>query len=393
MSKFSDALITRVAVRGFRSLENVVVDLEPVTVLVGPNGTGKSSFVDALAFLQQSLTVSPQEAFRSRGGVKQVRTLTGQRPPTLAIEVDIKSRAEGLFSGSYSARFRLKADNTFSIPEEVCEMTTGTERTVHRFVVQHGKWIESVAGAEPKLTRNWLALPVLSGIEYFAPMYNALTTMHPYNVTPEALRAWQESGRGDQLALDGSNAVSVLKQLIDEDEPLYRRIVQAVSQIVPSIREITPKGLARALTLAFSESFVGHKDVSFDASSMSDGTLQVLGILLAVYQPEAPTLVGFEEPETAVHPGAAAVLAEALQEAGLRTQILITTHSPDLITRFDVESLRAVDRTADGVTVIAPIAESQREAIRRRLFTAGEIHRMEGLRPSPPISEESSNDA
>ncbi len=382
MSKFSEALITRVVVRGFRSLENVAVDLEPVTVLVGPNGSGKSSFVNVLAFLQQSLTTSPQEAFRSRGGVKQVRTLTGQRAPILAIEVDIKSRAEGLFSGIYSVRFRLKADNTFSIPEEICEMTTRAERTVHRFVVRHGKWIESVAGAEPKMTQNRLALPLLSGVKRFAPMYNALTAMYFYNIAPDALRAWQESGRGDQLALDGNNAVSVLQRLIGEDESFYRRIVQAVSQIVPSIRDITPKRRAqRALTLAFSESFVGHKELSFDASSMSDGTLQVLGILLAVYQPEAPTLVGFEEPETAVHPGAAAVLAEALQEAGLRTQILVTTHSPDLITRFDVESLRAVERTADGVTVIAPIVESQREAIRRRLFTAGEIHRAEGLHP------------
>jgi predicted ATP-dependent endonuclease of OLD family len=81
-------------------------------------------------------------------------------------------------------------------------------------------------------------------------------------------------------------------------------------------------------------------------------------------------------------------LAEALQEAGLRTQVLITTHSPDLISRFGTEMLRAVERTPDGVTVIAPIIESQREAIRRRLFTAGELHRIEGLRPSQSVSEE-----
>ena len=120
---------------------------------------------------------------------------------------------------------------------------------------------------------------------------------------------------------------------------------------------------------------------------MSDGTLYVLGILLAVYQPRPPTLVGLEEPETAIHPGAAAALAETIQEAGLRTQVLVTTHSPDLITRFDTDSLRAVERI-DGLTVIAPIAKEQREAIRLRLFTAGELHRIEGLRPSRPVPEE-----
>ena len=101
MSEFSEAIITRVVVRGFRSLENVAVDLDKVTVLVGPNGSGKSSFVDALAFLQQSLTASPQEAFQSRGGVEQVLTQTGQRPVTISIKVHIQSRAPGDFAGTY----------------------------------------------------------------------------------------------------------------------------------------------------------------------------------------------------------------------------------------------------------------------------------------------------
>lgn len=391
MSEFSEAIITRVVVRGFRSLENVTVDLDKVTVLVGPNSSGKSSFVDALAFLQQSLTSSPQEAFKSRGGAEQVLTRTGHHPAAISIEVHIKSRAEGMYSGSYYVRFKLSG-KTFSISEETCEMALGSEHTVYRFTVRNGKWVESVAGTKPKLAQNRLALPLLSGTEYFAPMYNTLTLMCFYTITPDSVSALHEPDEGDRLAFDGSNAASVLKRLRAQDETLYLTVVQAVSQVVTSVQAIVPKTRGRRLTLSFEESFAGKQPVSFDALSMSEGTLRVLAILLAVYQAEPPTLVGLEEPETAVHPGAAAVLAEALQEAALRTQILVTTHSPDLITRFDVNTLRAVERM-NGITSIAPIVESQREAIRRRLLTAGEIHRSEGLRPVLSSSEELANDA
>jgi len=398
MSKFSKALITRVVVRGFRSLENVTVDLEPVTVLVGPNGSGKSSFVDALAFLRQALHSSPQAAFESRGGFEEVRTRTGSRPKALSIEVQIQSRAPDTFSGSYFAQFELKTRPKRLAVEEGCEMTIGPstssghrpERAVHRFCVQDGKWTESVEGVEPQLAEGRLALPLMTGLEYFAPMYSALTAVYVYHIGLDTLRAWQRSERGAQSAMDGSNAASVLRRLWEADSASYKRVVQAVSSMVPSIRnvEITTRQRGRELTFAFLESFVGQQYASFRAADMSDGILHALGILLAAYQENPPTLIAFEEPEAAVHPGAAAVLAEALQEAGLRTQVLLTTHSPDLITRFDVSALRAVERTASGVTVIAPIAESQQEAIRRRLFTAGELHRIEGLRPSQSVTEE-----
>lgn len=391
MSKISEALITRVVVRGFRSLENVAVDLGPVTVLAGPNGSGKSSFVDALAFLQEALNRSPQVAFESRGGFDQVLTRTGHRPSTVALEVEIQSRAPEAFSGHYFVRFGLKErPRRLVVVEESCEMLLGPDQVAHRYRVEKGEWEVSVEGIEPQLAEGRLALPLMTSLESFAPMYNALTSIHVYHIGADTLRVWQKSDRGARLLMDGSNSASVLRRLRNNDEPSYQRVVQTISAIVPSIQnvDVTTRQRDREITFTFSESFVGHQDVSFRADSMSDGTLHVLGILVAAYQEQPPVLVAFEEPEAAVHPGAAAALAEALQEAGLRTQVLITTHSPDLLTRFETEMIRAVERTPDGVTTIAPVAESQREAIRRRLFTAGELHRIEGLRPSQSISEE-----
>ena len=381
MVKPSDIQITRVAVRGFRSLENVTVSLSPVTVLVGPNGSGKSAFVDALAFLRQALYQSPQDAFRGRGGIEEVITRTGTKPNCISLEVGLESRTSTPFQGSYRVKFKAIDERTrFSLEEERCEFTMGPEsdRTSGQFVIEGGEWKESIPGAKPRLAENRLGLPLMSSTAEFAPIYDALTSMCFYNIIPDNLKAMQAPEDGGRLAPDGSNAAVILRRLRQTDETLYRTVVKAVSQIVPSIRAITAEKRGNKLTLTFDESFKEKPPVSFDALSMSDGTLRVLGILLAIYQADAPSLVALEEPETAIHPGAAATLVEAIQEAARRTQILITTHSPDLLSRFDVDALRAVERR-DGVSVIRPIAQSQREAIEHRLFTAGEIHRMEGL--------------
>ncbi|MBN1317034.1 MAG: AAA family ATPase [Anaerolineales bacterium] len=389
MIKFPDALITRVKVWGFRSLEKIDVDLEPVTVLAGPNGSGKSSFVDALAFLQEALERSPQAAFEVRGGFDQVLTRTGQKPKSIGLEIQIQSRAPDAFSGQYYVSFRLKdRPKRLVVLEENCEMLLGPDRTPHRYTVKDSEWITTVEGIEPQLAEGRLALPLMTGLEPFVPMYNALTSINVYHIGSDTLRTWQKTDRRAKLLPDGSNAASVLRRLRDNDAPSFQRVVQTLSAIVPSIQNINvaARNKDRDITFTFDESF-GRQDLSFQADSMSDGTLQVLGILVAIYQEQPPVLVAFEEPEAEVHPGAAAVLAEALQEAGLRTQVLITTHSPDLLSRFESEMIRAVERGQDGTTTIAPIAEIQREAIRRRLFTAGELHRIEGLRPLQPTQQ------
>ena len=103
-------------------------------------------------------------------------------------------------------------------------------------------------------------------------------------------------------------------------------------------------------------------------------------MLTALFQDPAPSLIGLEEPELAIHPGAMAVLSDTMMEAALRGQILVATHSPDLIDRLPIECIRAVI-AEDGLTKVGRVAEHQLESVRENLFTAGELHSMEGLQP------------
>lgn len=99
---------------------------------------------------------------------------------------------------------------------------------------------------------------------------------------------------------------------------------------------------------------------------------------------ERVPLVGIEEPEIALHPGAVGALLDALRDAAHRTQVIITTHSPDLLEdkHLDVDSILAVE-AYDGNTVIAPVDEVSRSVVRDKLFTIGELLRIDQLQPDP----------
>jgi predicted ATPase len=118
---------------------------------------------------------------------------------------------------------------------------------------------------------------------------------------------------------------------------------------------------------------------------MSDGTLRAFGMLLAIAQSQAaaataPLLVGLEEPEAALHPAAASVLLAALRRAAAGAQILVTSHSPDLLDNPDIDdgSILAVD-SEEGRTRIGPIDAAGRRVLGDRLFTLGELLRQDQI--------------
>lgn len=146
-------------------------------------------------------------------------------------------------------------------------------------------------------------------------------------------------------------------------------------------------------TLEFRQDMAGAKHPwRFLAQNMSDGTLRALGVLVALFQGNqdyAPTLVGIEEPETALHPAASAALREALVRASSQTQIIVTSHSPDLL---DDRSLSADSFLAvvseGGETHIAPLDQASRDIMRQQLFSAGELLRLNQLAPDRTVLAE-----
>ena len=131
----------------------------------------------------------------------------------------------------------------------------------------------------------------------------------------------------------------------------------------------------------------------FFASNMSDGTLRALGVLIALFQgfdgaESVRRCVGIEEPEVALHPAAAGVLMDGLRDAAEQAQILVTSHTPDLLNNKEIPDDAIVAVVAEhGESRIGPLDEVGRSALRDHLYTAGELLRMNQLRPDPSVFE------
>jgi predicted ATPase len=380
-------LIRRVVIRNYKSIAACDVELGPLTFLVGPNGSGKSNFLDALRFVSDSLRYSLEHALRDRGGIAEVRRQsTAATDFAMRVDFRLPSGAEGHYA------FRIDGlRTTFGVQEEECVVRddpSSPTGSVQFFRASYGEVRDSSLSIEPPAVHDRLYLVNAAGAPPFRPVYDALSSMAFYNLNPEVIREIHAPDPGEFLARDGANLAGVLANLEGRNPPLKSRIEEYLAQVVPGISAVHVLSLGPRDTLAFDYYFESKPTTAtFMSTSMSDGTLRALGILVALFQEQADggsglLLVGIEEPETALHPAASGVLVDAMREAAASRQVMVTSHSPDLLDSpsiADHEILAVL--TEDGITKIGHLDEAGRSVLRDHLFTAGDLLRMDQLRP------------
>lgn len=378
--------LRRVVIKNYRSIAGCDVHLQPLSVLVGRNGSGKSNFLDALRFVSDALNTSLDHALRDRGGVNEVRRRSGGHPTHFGIRLEF-TLASGS-TGFYAFRVAARARGAYEVQEEECELVDHETLSIHRFRVGPGGLVTDQDQTMPPALSDRLYLVNAGGLVQFRPVYDALSAMGFYNLNPDRIRDLQSPDPGNLLARDGSNLSSVLRQLREHRSDAKARIEGYLSKVSPSVTGVDIKVVGPKETIEFRQQVAGARDPwRFPAAAMSDGTLRALGILVALFQysagASAVSLVGIEEPEVALHPGAAGILMDALTEASAHTQVLVTSHSPDLLDdpTIDTDSILAV-ALVEGTTVIGAVDATGRSVLRERLFTAGELLRLDKLAPS-----------
>lgn len=380
--------ITRVVLRNYKSIAACDVRLHPLTFLVGPNGAGKSNFLDALRLVADALRTPLDHALRERGGINEVRRRSGGHPTHFGMRLEFALRSGA--TGHYAFRIGAQPHGGYQVQNEECILRTqelfGSEIY---FRVSSGE-VSSSAPAAPAASTDRLYLVNASGLPEFRPVYDAFSHMGFYNLNPDRIRDLQSPDAGELLARDGSNITSVLGRMETHDRATKQRIEAYLAKVVPGVRGVGVRVIGPKETLEFRQGVAGASNPwRFLAANMSDGTLRALGILVALFQlgnstgPRVP-LVGIEEPEVALHPAAAGVLLDSLREASQGTQVIVTSHSPDLLDdpNLDVDLILAVV-AREGATRIAPIDSAGRSILRDHLYTAGELLRLNQLEPDP----------
>ncbi|MEO6751542.1 MAG: AAA family ATPase [Opitutus sp.] len=384
-------MITRVHVKNFRGIADETVDLKKLTVLVGRNGAGKSSFVDVLRFVRDAVSVGLDDGIVHRHGIIALRRYAPTKPYDVEIDLTIETKT---WQATYGFCVGSGKEGEYRVKREYCEANATDRlghRPVHRFVREGNRieWsgLKIPGGAERfgALESVSLALPSLAIFSpFFSRARSYLRGMNFCAIFPNTLREPQKPSPIKQLTEHGDNLASILRHL--RESKWFGDLKSAFNNVIGGIQDLRIRQIGGFLVTELQHQMGGGNSAWFDLSQESDGTLRILGLLVALYQnPRSGAFLAIEEPELTLHPGALGVLSDVLLEAATRGQLLITTQSPDLISRFSADDLRVVERE-EGITSIGAVDETQRKAVEDQLFSAGDLLRIEGLRRQPVLA-------
>lgn len=378
--------IRRLVLKRFRSIPSACIAFDNPTIFVGRNGSGKSNLIGALSFLADAMTMPLRTVIERAGGLAALRNRMpgGSRAPKIGMRVDLVERNGGSERTFYAFEIGSRPNRGFSVSREQCVVLNGDSRDwFDRRGTRFRSNVEGLTG--PPIDDESLILPVIGGVQAFWMVWSVLSGLRVHAVDPQALRTTQEPDPGVVLRRDAGNAASVLREIEKSSPETFALIADVLATIVPNLDGVAARARGRNLTLRFRQRWgeAKPKRIDFEAFDMSDGTLRVLGILAALFQPGGLGLIAVEEPETNVHPGALESILDVLLAASERIQVVMTTHSPELLDAKWITDrhLRMVD-WREGATHVAPVSAANRAALRDHLMGAGELLRADALEPA-----------
>jgi predicted ATPase len=278
----------------------------------------------------------------------------------------------------------LTGDRTEEYKVKREEGSIGHGRDRIEYLIENSTWVRGPSDIRPAVESTSLALPLLGGDRRFSDLLGSLRSIAAYSIYPDVLRRPQDYNPVRPMDRLGANWVSILKD--QAPETWKPDMIEVLHQLTGDITDVDVERIGGYLALQFKHLAKDARRARWSKSAQeSDGTLRVAGMMTALLQEPRPLLMAIEEPELTIHPGALALLKDYFVEASGRGQVLLTTHSPDLLDWMAPESIRVVARDTAGATTIGPLDSGQRDVVRKGLFSLGEIMRAEPLKQQPEL--------
>lgn len=342
--------VSRIQVRGFKSLRDVTLEPGRVTVLVGPNGAGKSNLLAFLRLLPRLASSSLQSYVFQLGGASRLFHHGPKRTPRASFRVDFTGDAGA--DHAYSAELVYGAGDRVALENEY----------VHRREAP-GWREESVgsSGAESSLPRLVDASGHTGMTEVLAYL-RGMGFFHFHDTSSgSVLRQAAAGDQGRYVRWDGHHLPALLHRLsrssAPDDRAAWERIQRIMRRIAPSIAQLRPVPAdpndASDPPSRVQLDWTDDQGTEFGVGDLSDGTLRALALVTALAQPPAtiPRFVTIDEPELGLHPAALALFAGLVRSVSQRCQVVLATQSPMLLNHFEAEDVVVVERD-DGATVL-----------------------------------------
>ena len=348
--------IESIRIKNYRCFRDVVLnDLSRMVVVVGANGSGKSSLFDVFSFLKDALTQNVASAVARRGGYGELVS-RGQDGP---IGITVKFRE----SGGRLATYRLELDRELGLEKgsrvvvsrEVLSYRRGRHGRPWNFIdFSRGSGLaitnESVYGEEDAKEEreeyeldnpSVLAIKGLGQFREFRVVSEFRTLIENWHISDFHIadaRPSAEAGYAEHLSTRGDNVAQVAQYLYENNPTEFDRVLQAMRRRVPGVSAVEAKPTEDGrLVLRFRDS--SFED-PFIARYVSDGTIKIFAYLVLLYDPQPHPLLAIEEPENQLYPSLLLELIEEFRDYARRGgQVFVSTHSPDFLNGARLEEI------------------------------------------------------
>lgn len=351
-------------IQGYRPFRNFAAPLEPLEIIVGANGAGKSSLFEFLKFLRDSLfqDIPPEIVPGSIG--QRIFHIPGPEKFLWDIEIDT-----GLPIGiRYLGELIGPVGRTQVSYERVESSQPFSDKYSNPYIymdIQGNKGVVQNPDTK-KFTQQEIALKRPNQLALSAMTNPSLETLYnlrdyirewkfysSFNIANDKIRKSVPIEQQPILHEDAGNLSSVLFSLMTEHITAFDELQQHLRSVIPGFKGLTVKarGGPGEVIAFWQESGV---DQELSLADLSDGILRLICWICLCVQPNPPSLICIDEPDQGVHPRTLPVLAGLFEKASERTQILLATHSSYFLTQFDISQIAVLRKEKGEAKFIKP---------------------------------------
>ena len=320
--------LSRMVIKGFKSIKECDLDLKNINVLIGANGAGKSNFISVFEMLQKILTGN-LSAYALKKGIDPLLYNGKEATDSILAEFHFGSNL-------YSFELEWTDNDSLLFREERVE----TDNTT---------WGDG--GYKETKVQEALRTANIDK-EALRILLNPQWRVYQFNNTSPTSKMKAENGVGDYdtLMWDASNLAVYLYHLREHYPASYQKILKAIQRVAPFFKdfELKPKKQNdEQIVLRWKQK---EYDGTLLPSQLSDGTLRFICLATVLLQPEElqPDTIIIDEPELGLHPYALTIFTELVKKAATKKQVILATQSAELLDHFKPEDVVVVDRTENG---------------------------------------------
>lgn len=327
-----ESSLDKLTIRGFKSIRELDgFELKNLNVFVGANGAGKSNLISFFRMLNAIIDGNLDEYVRDSGGIGDL--LFNGRKVTKQMEFETRFGVRG-----YRFTIDPGAGEGFALKDEARYYQHGTTG-----------WWELGSSVDNRSLLVKEAKGDSSDSKFSKPVFNAISSWKIYHFHDTSATAPMRHAEivedHEALRSDAANIAPYLLWLHENAKGSYREILDTCRLVTPYLDDflLRPQKYGPKTKVALSWTTKGS-DYPMQPYQLSDGSIRFICLATALLQPDPPSTLIIDEPELGLHPEAIRILAELIQSASKRTQLIIATQSPLLLDQFAVEDVVVVNR-------------------------------------------------